>query len=61
MHYSGDISYLFVNEKESCMFKGDKKNIKGKIILKFSVDYNAINKSDISDFHKYLMVKNNLK
>ena len=27
----------------------------------FSVDYNAIDKSDILHIHKYLMVKNNIK
>ena len=27
----------------------------------FSVDYNTIDKSDISNIHKYLMVKNNMK
>ena len=27
----------------------------------FSVDYNAIGKSDISNIRKYLMVKNNMK
>ena len=27
----------------------------------FSIDYNAIDKSDILNVHKYLMVKNNIK
>ena len=27
----------------------------------FSVDYSAIDKSDILDIHKHLMVKNNIK
>ena len=29
-------------------------------IYDFSTDYNAINKSDILDIHKYLMKKNNM-
>ena len=29
-------------------------------IYDFSTDYNAINKSDLSDIHKYLMKKNNM-
>ena len=29
-------------------------------IYDFSTDYNAINKSDILDIHKYLMKKNNI-
>ena len=37
LHYNGDNSYLFVNEK------------------------NTIDKSDILNTHKYLMVKNNIK
>ena len=27
----------------------------------FSVDYNSIDKSDIRDIHKCLMIKNNIK
>ena len=27
----------------------------------FSVDYNSIDRSDISNIHKYLMTKNNIK
>ena len=30
-------------------------------IYDFSIDYNAINKSDILNIHKYLMVKDNIK
>ena len=30
-------------------------------VFDFSVDYNAIDKSDTLDIHKYLMVKNNAK
>ena len=29
-------------------------------VYDFSVDYNAIDKSDILNIHKYLMVKNNI-
>ena len=34
--------------------------LKGNV-FNFSVDYNAIDKSDILNIHKYLMVKNNIK
>ena len=30
-------------------------------VYNFSVDYDAIDKSDILNIHKYLMVKNNIK
>ena len=30
-------------------------------VYDFSVDYNSIGKSDISNIHKYLMTKNNIK
>ena len=30
-------------------------------VYDFSVDYNVIDKSDILNIHKYLMVKNNTK
>ena len=30
-------------------------------VYDFSVDYNSINKSDILNIHKYLMIKNNIK
>ena len=33
----------------------------GEYEHKFLVDYNAIEKSDILNIHKYLMVKNNIK
>ena len=29
-------------------------------VYDFSVDYNAVDKSDILTIHKYLMVKNNI-
>ena len=35
-------------------------SLKGNV-YDFSVDYNAIDKSDILNIHKYLMVKNNIK
>ena len=42
------------------------KNESGEASLKrdmygFLIDHNPINKSDILNFHKYLMVKNNIK
>ena len=30
-------------------------------VYHFSVDYNSIDKSDILDIHKYLVIKNNIK
>ena len=30
-------------------------------VYDFSVDYNSIDKSDILNFRKYLMIKNNIK
>ena len=40
----------------------DSREIYLKVIVNdFSVDYDAIDKSDISIIRKYLMVKNNLK
>ena len=38
-----------------------EKNLREKMSKDFSVDYSAIDKSDILDIHKYLMVKNNIK
>ena len=32
-----------------------------KYVYDFSVDYDAVDKSDILNIHKYLMVKNNIK
>ena len=40
-------------EAEEISFKGNVYN--------FSEDYHAIEKSDILNIHKYLMVKNNIK
>ena len=37
-----------------------EKSLKGNV-YDFSVDYNVIDKSDILNIHKYLMVKNNTK
>ena len=69
MHYSGKEIYKFKADD-----KNAKINVKNKsdyveseeVSLKenfhnFSVDYDAINKSDILIIHKYLMVKNNIK
>ena len=30
-------------------------------VYKFSVDYNSVDKSDILNIHKYLIVKNSMK
>ena len=38
-----------------------EKNLWEEKSKDFSVDYSAIDKSDILDIHKYLMVKNNIK
>ena len=35
-------------------------SLKGNV-YDFSIDYNAIDKSDILNIHKYLLVKNNIK
>ena len=50
----GSISNVFgAIESREASFKGNAYDL--------SADYNAIDKSDILDTHKYLMVKNNLK
>ena len=40
--------------------KSREISLKGNV-FDFSVNYNAIDKSDILNIHKYLMVKNNMK
>ena len=51
---SGNISEKFnALESREVSFKGN--------LCDFSVDYNAIDKSDILNIHKYLMVKNDIK
>ena len=50
----GSISNKFTNvEPEDSSFKRNAYD--------FSANYDAIDKSDISNIHKYLMVKNNIK
>ena len=49
LHYNGDNSHFFV----VASFKGNVHDL--------SVDYNAIDKSDILNIHRYLMVKKNIK
>ena len=39
----------------------DSKEVSLKNMYHFSVNYNVIDKSDIINIHKYLMVKNNIK
>ena len=72
LDYNGNKNYLFVNVKIN-KFKANSKNVNfpcefclGSISLKgnvydFSVDYDAIDKSNIINIHKYLMVKNNIE
>ena len=85
LHYNGDNSYLFVNEKEIFKFKASdgivnflpqfflgiiyygfgstesrEVSLKGSL-YDFSAAYNAIDKSDILNSHKYITVKNNMK
>ena len=84
LHYNGDNSYSFFNEKEICKFKANIKNAKfpkqfflGSIsnkfgntdsgetdssgnVYNFSLGYSGINKSDILNFHKYLIIKSNM-
>ena len=74
--YNDDNSYLFVNGKKSVSLKPIMKmlgsipngfavtesrevSLKGNV-YDFSVGYNGIDKSDILNIHKYLMVKNNI-
>ena len=54
-HYClGSIAHRFgVTEPREVSFKGN--------VYDFSVDYNAIDKSDILNIHKYLLVRNNIK
>ena len=71
LHYNHDNSYLFVSGKEiynlylfclrSIANKSDyvESSVKGNV-YNFSVDYNPIDKSDILNIQKYLMVKNNI-
>ena len=50
----GNMSNVFsVIESREVYLKGN--------VFNFSVDYNAIDKSDILNIHKYLMVKNNIQ
>ena len=50
----GSIAHRFgVTESREVSFKGN--------VYDFSVDYNAIDKSDILNIHKYLLVRNNIK
>ena len=76
LHYNHDDSYLFVSGKEIYKFKANyptkfclrsianksdyvESSVKGNV-YNFSVDYNPIDKSDILNIQKYLMVKNNI-
>ena len=40
--------------------EAEKVSLKGNV-YEFSANYNAFDKSDISNIHKYLMIKNNTK
>ena len=48
------------NISKDCTNDNMKKTGFNGYICDFSTDYNAINKSDLSDIHKYLMKKNNM-
>ena len=85
LHYNGDNSYLFVNEKEVFKFEANNESVNfptpfclgsisdgfgaiesrqlslGGNVYNFSVECNAIDKSDILNIHNYLMGKNNIK
>ena len=85
LHYNGDDSYLFVNDKQELEFKSITENlVKEKLcmgnlsdqwtasesektglhgnIYDFVVDYEAIvGVGPIYDFHRYLMIKHNIK
>ena len=70
LYYNSDNVYLFVNRKEISKFNviNGNFNFPTKFFLGnifngsgFSVDYNAIDKSNILNIHKYLMVKINIK
>ena len=70
LYYNSDNSYLFVNRKEISKFKviNGNFNFPTKFFIRnifnrfsFSVDYNAIDKSNILNIHKYFIVKNNIK
>ena len=50
--YLSLVCFLFIDRKE-VSFKGN--------VYYFSVDYNAINKFDISNISKFLMVKSTIK
>ena len=76
LHYNHDNSYLFINGKSislnliknvplSFAYKAYliNLNMSEKVSFKanaFSVDYSAIDKSDILNIHKYLVFKNNI-
>ena len=84
LYCNSDNSYLFVNGKETYIFKAGNKNanfppqfclgsmpnkfdyidseevsLKGNV-YDFLVDYDAVDKSNISNIHKYLMIKSNI-
>ena len=46
-------TYLMDTESREISLKGN--------LCDFSIDYNAIDKSDILNIHKYLMVNNSIK
>ena len=54
LFFLGSISDGFHANESSKLFLEEN-------VFDFSVDYNAIDKSDTLDIHKYLMVKNNAK
>ena len=67
LHCNNDNSYLLVNGKKIYKFKADKCQLSNSMfsfedrLKDFSVDYDAIDKSEILNINKYVMVNNNIK
>ena len=68
LHYNADNSYLFVNGKEIYKSKASNKNNNfpsrfcpsRTISNEFNTHYNSIDKFNVLNIHKYLMIKNNI-
>ena len=72
LHFNGSNSFLFVNATKICQFKAKDSEIKkyllclGNISGDFSanniiVDYKAFDISEITNIHKYLIKKHDIK
>ena len=55
LQYNGSNSFFFVNISKDFSFYNIKKVESKKVIKVFSVDYNAIDTSDILDIHRNLI------